>query len=118
MDIQDDATIQTFIKNKVIKNGENMRKLNVEDIFNAMQQEMKRTLSLQIDKEAKIHFVAFKVSDFSFLSITAFMGGLISSKQGNYITTDVMLRVGNQKEDSSFFNADTYATSFQQSSSF
>ena len=77
------------------------------EIFDAMQQEMKRTMSLS-KTEPKIHFAAFKVTDVFELSIIAARGGLVQENQVNEIVTDVAMLVGNDKENSGFFQAYTY----------
>ena len=77
-------------------------------VFDAMQQEMERTMSLS-KSEPKIHFAAFKVSDISELIIIAARGGIVQENNTQEVITDAALRVGNQKEDSSFFEAYTYA---------
>ena len=79
-------------------------------IFDAMQQEMKRTMSMS-KSDPKIHFAAFKVGDYSEISIIAARGGFVQEQQRKWVNTDVNLRVGTQKEDSSFFNAYTYTQS-------
>ena len=77
------------------------------EIFDAMQEEMKRTISLS-KTAPKIHFAAFKVTDATELSIIAARGGLVQENQLKEIVTDVALRVGSNKEDNSFFEALTY----------
>lgn len=83
------------------------------EIFDAMQQEMKRTMSLS-KTEPKIHFAAFKVTDVSELSIIAARGGLVQENQVNEIVTDVAMLVGNDKENNGFFQAYTYNQSRAQ----
>lgn len=82
-------------------------------IFNAMQQEMKRTMSLS-KTAPKIHFAAFKVTDSTELSIIAARGGLVQENKVNEVFTDVALRVGTAKEDNSFFETVTYNQSAVQ----
>ena len=82
-------------------------------IFNAMEQEMKRTMTLS-KTAPKIHFAAFKVTDAAQLSIIAARGGIAQQNEIQKIFTDVSLRVGNDKEDSSFFEAVTYNQSALQ----
>ena len=82
-------------------------------IFNAMQQEMKRTMSLS-KIAPKIHFAAFKVTDATELSIIAARGGLVQENKVNEVFTDVALRVGTAKEDNSFFETVTYNQSAVQ----
>ncbi len=82
-------------------------------IFNAMDQEMKRTMTLS-KTAPKIHFAAFKVTDAAQLSIIAARGGIVQQNEIKKIFTDVSLRVGNNKEDSSFFEAVTYNQSALQ----
>ena len=83
------------------------------EIFNAMQQEMRRTMTLS-KTAPKIHFAAFKVTDAAELSIIAARGGIAQANQINEVFTDVALRVGNNKEDNSFFEAVTYNQSATQ----
>ena len=82
-------------------------------VFDAMEQEMKRTISLS-KTAPKIHFAAFKVTDATELSIIAARGGLAQANQINEVFTDAALRVGNNKEDNSFFEALTYNQSAVQ----
>ena len=82
-------------------------------VFDAMQKEMNRTLSLS-KTEPKIHFAAFQVKDTQNLSIIAARGGLVQNTKANWVDTDVSLRVGNNKEDNSFFEAYTYSQGEQQ----
>lgn len=82
-------------------------------VFNAMEREMKRTVTLS-KTAPKIHFAAFKVTDAAELSIIAARGGLVQENQNNEVFTDVALRVGNNKEDNSFFEAYTYTQSAVQ----
>lgn len=83
------------------------------EIFDAMQQEMKRTMSLS-KTEPKIHFAAFKVTDVSELFIIAARGGLVQENQVNEIVTDVAMLVGNDKENNGFFQAYTFNQSRAQ----
>ncbi len=73
-------------------------------VFDAMQKEMERTLSLS-KTAPKIHFAAFQVKDIQNLSIIAARGGLVQEIKTNWVDTDVSLRVGDKKEDNSFFQA-------------
>ena len=82
-------------------------------IFDAMEQEMKRTISLS-KTAPKIHFAAFKVTDATELALIAARGGLVQENELQEIVTDVALRVGNNKEDNSFFEALTYNQSTAQ----
>jgi len=82
-------------------------------IFEAMKKEMGRTLSLS-KTEPKIHFAAFQVKDTQNLSIIAARGGLVQETKTNWVDTDVSLRVGNKKEDNSFFEAYTFSQGEQQ----
>ncbi len=79
-------------------------------VFNAMEQEMQRTMSLS-KTAPKIHFAAFKVGDYSGVSVIAARGGIAQEQQKQWVNTDVNLRVGTQKEDSSFFEANTLTQS-------
>ena len=81
-----------------------------DEIFDAMQQEMKRTMTLS-KTEPKIHFAAFKVTDASELSIIAARGGIAQVNQGSQVYPDAALRVGTQKEDNSFFETNTFIQS-------
>ena len=83
-------------------------------VFNAMQEEMKRTMSLS-KTAPKIHFAAFKVSEAQDISIIATRGGIVQNNKEKWVNTDVALRVGNQKEDNSFFEAYTYSQGGLQS---
>ena len=85
-------------------------------IFNAMEQEMRRTITLS-KTSPKIHFAAFKVTDTTELSIIAARGGIAQANQINEVFTDVALRVGNNKEDNSFFETVTYNQSATQNGS-
>ena len=76
-------------------------------IFEAMEKEMARTLSLS-EAEPKIHFAAFMVKENQALSLIAARGGIVQDIKTNWVDTDVSLRVGNKKEDNSFFEAYTY----------
>ena len=82
-------------------------------VFDAMQKEMERTLSLA-KTAPKIHFAAFKVSDINSLSIIAARGGLVQENKSSWVNTDVSLRVGSDKEDNSFFEAYTFSQGEQQ----
>lgn len=93
------ATVNVFAQ--TIKN---------EVVFEAMEQEMKRTMSLS-KTTPKIHFAAFKVGDYSGVSVTAARGGIVQEQQKQWVNTNVNLRVGTQKEDSSFFETNTYTQS-------
>lgn len=73
-------------------------------IFDAMEKEMARTMSMS-KTEPKIHFAAFRVGDNTGLSFVAARGGIVQEKQSEWAETNVSLRVGNQKEDSSYFEA-------------
>jgi len=84
-----------------------------EQIFDAMQQEMKRTMTLS-KTEPKIHFAALKVTDAAEISVIAARGGIAQVNQGSQVFTDAALRVGTQKEDNSFFEALTYNQSAVQ----
>ncbi len=84
--------------------------IKTDDIFNAMQQEMKRTMTLS-KTAPKIHFAAFKVGDYSDLSIIAARGGIVQNNSRQWVNMDVNLRVGTQKEDSSFFETNTFTQS-------
>ena len=81
-----------------------------DEIFNAMQQEMKRTMSLS-KNTPKIHFAAFRVGDYSGVSIVAARGGIVQEQRNQWVNTDVSLRIGTQKEDSSFFETNTFIQS-------
>lgn len=85
-------------------------------IFDAMEAEMARTLSLTRNdpKDPKIHFAAFLVNDFSKYSVAAARGGLAYENERNDAYADVYLRVGNNKEDSGFFEAFSYNQSALQ----
>ncbi len=85
--------------------------------FNAMQKEMARTMGLS-KNEPKIHFAAFKVTDINELVFIAARGGLVQEDKTSGVKTDVSLRVGTNKEDSSFFEAYTYSQGEQQSAAF
>ena len=76
-------------------------------IFDAMEKEMARTLSLS-KTEPKIHFAAFRVADITQVSVIAARGGLVQTKSTKEVITDVSLRVGNDKEDNSFFDTISY----------
>ncbi len=82
-------------------------------IFDAMEKEMVRTLSLS-KAEPKIHFAAFMVKENQALSLIAARGGIVQDIKTNWVDTDVSLRVGNKKEDNSFFEAYTYTQGEQQ----
>ncbi|MBQ3933873.1 MAG: hypothetical protein II726_01635, partial [Elusimicrobiaceae bacterium] len=82
-------------------------------VFAAMQQEMNRTMALS-KTEPKIHFVAFKVNEVMELSIIAARGGIVQENKTDDVYTDVSLRVGNNQEDNSFFEAYTYNQSTMQ----
>lgn len=73
-------------------------------IFDAMEKEMERTMSMS-KTEPKIHFAAFRVGDNTGLSVVAARGGIVQERQSEWAETNVSLRVGNQKEDSSYFEA-------------
>ncbi|MBO7605094.1 MAG: hypothetical protein J6S61_01325, partial [Elusimicrobiaceae bacterium] len=81
-----------------------------DEIFDAMQQEMKRTMSLS-KTAPKIHFAAFRVADYSDVSIIAARGGIVQENSRQWVNTDVSLRVGTQKEDNSFFETNTFIQS-------
>ena len=81
-----------------------------DEIFNAMQQEMKRTMSLS-KNTPNIHFAAFRVGDYSGVSIVAARGGIVQEQRNQWVNTDVSLRIGTQKEDSSFFETNTFIQS-------
>ena len=85
-------------------------------ILDAMEKEMARTLSLTRNdpKDPKIHFAAFLVNDFSKYSVAAARGGLAYENERNDAYADVYLRVGNNKEDSGFFEAFSYNQSALQ----
>lgn len=87
-------------------------------IFDAMEAEMARTLSLTRNdpKDPKIHFVAFKVTDFSKYSVAAARGGFAYEEKRDNPSVDVYLRVGNNKEDNSFFDAFSYSQNELQGS--
>lgn len=87
--------------------------VKTNEIFDAMQQEINRTMTLSKTKP-KIHFAAFKVTDAAELTIIAARGGIAQQNKIHKIFTDVALRVGNNKEDNSFFEAVTYNQSAVQ----
>ena len=103
--------ILIFITLTITAQAQNNEKTDI--IFDAMQQEMKRTLSLS-KTAPKIHFAAFKVTDATQLYIIAARGGLVQDNQINEVFTDVALRVGSAKEDNSFFETVTYTQSALQ----
>lgn len=79
-------------------------------IFNAMQQEMDRTMSLS-KTEPKIHFAAFRIEDYRDTAIIAALGGIVQDNRRQWVDTYVNLRVGTQKEDNSFFETNTFTQS-------
>lgn len=78
-------------------------------IFDAMEKEMARTLSLS-KAEPKIHFAAFNVVDKSKTSFSASRGGFMQDRDEHNVWTLAYVRVGNNKEDSGFFEGYNYSS--------
>lgn len=75
------------------------------NFFLAMQDEMQRTIAmLKTENMAKPYFAAYKVTDISAYNFSAVMGSLTRSRATDSVSIKVLLRVGNQKEDNSFFS--------------
>ena len=85
-------------------------------IFDAMQKEMERTMAIS-KTEPKIHFAAFKIGDYSDMSVIAARGGIVQQNSRQWVNSEVNLRVGTQKEDSSFFETNTFGQSNLQDGS-
>lgn len=76
-----------------------------ETIFKAMREEMSRTMkSLKTKGMPKPYYAAYKVKIQDFFSVNTFMGDeLFSASSEGDVSVSVMMRVGNEKTDSSFF---------------
>lgn len=77
-----------------------------ENIFSAMQDEMDRTINLlAAPNMPKPYFAAYKVTDLQTYNFEASSGSLSSQEQEGQFAAQVMMRVGSDKEDNSFFKA-------------
>ncbi len=77
-----------------------------ETVFAAMQDEMGRTMTLlTVPNMPKPYFASYKVTEIQKYNFTASSGSPSSQEQEWHLATQVMMRVGNDKEDNSFFRA-------------
>ena len=75
-----------------------------QEIFNAMQTEMKRSLKeLKMDKFPSPYFISYKIVPQTKYSFGANQGVLTKSSKIFYPEHAVQVRVGSKKEDNSFF---------------
>ena len=85
---------------------------NGEVIFKAMQDEMARTMKdLKTKGMAKPYYAAYKVSAGDSFAVGAFMGEkYVENESKGDISISVMLRAGDKKTDSSFFENTVIST--------
>lgn len=75
-----------------------------QEIFNAMQTEMTRNLKeLKMDKFARPYFMAYKITPETRYSFSASQGVLMQNVKNYYPEYEAQVRVGNTKEDNSYF---------------
>ncbi|MDR1941363.1 MAG: hypothetical protein LBQ47_03470 [Endomicrobium sp.] len=90
-----------------------------EMIFKAMEDEMKRSMSeLKMDNMPRPYFITYKIHALKYFGFDAQSGSLIETRENENLTTQVLLRVGTQKEDNSFFDSNIYSSSARQAPSF
>lgn len=89
---------------------------NGEVIFKAMQDEMARTMKdLKTKGMAKPYYAAYKVSAGDSFAVGAFMGEkYVENESKGDISISVMLRAGDKKTDSSFFENTVISTAESQ----
>ncbi len=84
-------------------------------IFNAMQDEMDRSIKhLRQDKFAKPYYMSYTVFDINTYQFKADRGSLLSAAESKTLDTDIMMRVGDSKEDNSYFENNVMSTASMQ----
>ncbi|HWE50033.1 MAG TPA: metallopeptidase TldD-related protein [Bryobacteraceae bacterium] len=68
-------------------------------VFNAMQAEMKRSMTLSLNQLDRPYYITYSVDDEHSYSASATLGGLLSSNSGEYRIPGVRVRVGDYKFD-------------------
>lgn len=86
---------------------------NAQDvqIFDAMQDEMARSMkNLRQDNFAKPYYMSYTVFDINTNQFKADKGSLLATASSQAFDTDIMMRVGNSKEDNSYFENNVLST--------
>ncbi|MDR0953455.1 MAG: hypothetical protein LBM71_04660 [Elusimicrobiota bacterium] len=87
-----------------------------QEIFRAMQDEMIRsTAELKMKDVARPYFITYKIYANNLYYFRAFVGSLTESYYTSSIDALIGIRVGNQKEDNSFFQSNIYSSAPEQS---
>jgi TldD protein len=68
-------------------------------VFDAMQAELKRSMSLTLGQLDKPYYLSYQVDDEHIWSASATLGGLVSSNVNNFRSPNVRIRVGDYKFD-------------------
>ncbi|HKX62135.1 MAG TPA: metallopeptidase TldD-related protein [Verrucomicrobiae bacterium] len=74
-----------------------------DPLFKALQDEMKRSMSLQLEELASPYFIQYSVDDTEIERVTASYGALTSSGPSRSRTLQALLRVGTMELDNSNF---------------
>jgi hypothetical protein len=70
-----------------------------DPVFDAMQAELKRSMTLTLNELDKPYYLSYSVDDEHTWSATATLGGLLGSSRGDYRVPRLRIRVGDYKFD-------------------